>query len=404
MIKIIILFLLIPFMTFAQNDTVYLSNQNEITNHKSDFNCKLNYERSKGYAKSYDVVTAHNKLQKELNTHVRVPTSVKTEANKKYIFHNATVGDYLIGEYESGKRHNGFFKEDGANLDWMVYSFYQNGKCIEQLYNDQYKTVSSRRDTEAAWTSLDAVNTFTNGALTTGLSVTPLKLDGGGAELVHAVNNGKTVYYILGLFAMHYGEFIKMTLLENGYLLQSNQSPYQVRLTYSNEGRKAEFLNNNGKLEDVLQYTYYKLDDIERIDRKRNFSYIKRNGDLFIEQAHDKGQVARALNLSQGNNHSEYLVKVADHLYVQRPIGPAFFTAILNDRPGAMPADYFGQYAFYEGKGYGPIFKRGNRPGTYSMDLYQQDKLIKNQDYIFRDKTLDEIHAIFTANRSKQQH
>jgi len=403
MLKVLLIFLLIPAMTYAQEDHLFIDQHNKLNTQKADFTCSLNHERSKGYAKSYHVLNAQSELVKQLNTHVHIPSSVKTAANQSYILHHSTIGDYLIGDYQNGKRWNGFFKEDGANLDWMIYSFYLNGKLLEQLYNDQYKTVTSRRDTEEAWTTLDAVNTFTNGVLTTGLSVAPLKLEGGAAELVHAVKNGKTVYYTLGLFAMHYGEFIKVTPSANGCLLQSNQSPYQIKLSYANEGRKEEYLNHNNQIIDVLQYTYFKLEDMDRIDRKRNFSYIKRNGDLYIEQAGDKAQIARAQSRKEGNNHSEFLVKIADHLYVSKLISTNFFKEVLLDKPGSMPADYFGQYAFYEGKGYGPIFKRGTLPGTYSMDLYEQDNLSTAKEYQIRNKTLDQIHAIFTANQKKHK-
>ncbi|WP_342648601.1 hypothetical protein [Mucilaginibacter sp. CSA2-8R] len=97
------------------------------------------------------------------------------------------------------------------------------------------------------------------------------------------------------------------------------------------------------------------------------------------------------------------MIKIADHLYLPKPISANFFKEVLLDKSGNMPADYLGQYAFYEGKSYGPIFKWGMLQGTYSMDLYEQDKLTTAKEYQIRNKTLNEIHAIFTANQKKHQ-
>ncbi len=396
MLKFTVLLLFIPAMMYAQNEELYLNDHNIISGQKSNYRCRKDYGLSKGYALCYNCFNAQNKLVKELNLNLHVPDSLKTEADKSFIFHDPKNGDYLIGDYKDGKRYSGFFKEDGAQLDWMIYSFYQAGVRLGQIYNDQYNTVASREDTQEAWTTLDSKNTFTNGILTSGITVSPIEMkgEGGSAELVHAIKGGQTVYFTLGLFAVNYGEFIKVTPTEQGYLVQSSQSRYQVRLSYNKNGRKAEIINTNGKVEDVINYQLYNLEDIAQADHKRSFIYIKKDDQLYIEQVKDNRQLVREDSRAQDNESSAYMNKIAGNLYTKRPLDKRFFMSLLTDKPGGMP-DYFGQYVYYEGKAYGPIYKKGTLPGTYSMDVLQQGKIVIDKKYTVRNKTLAEIAASF---------
>lgn len=397
MLKLTVLLLLIPAMLYAQKEELYLNDHNIISDQKSTYQCRKDYGLSKGYAMCFN---AQNKLVKELNLNLHVPDSLKTEANKSFIFHDQKNGDYLIGDYKEGKRYNGFFKEDGARLDWMIYSFYKAGVQLEQLYNDQYNTVTDREDTQEAWTTLDSKNTFTNGILTNGITVMPVEMkgEGGSAELVHAIKGGQTVYFTLGLFAVNYGEFIKVTPTEQGYLVQSSQSRYQVRLTYNKNERKAEIINTNGKVEDVINYQLYNLDDIALADHKRSFIYVKKDDQLYIEQVKDSRQLVREDSRTQDNESSAYMNKIASNLYTKRALDKHFFISLLTDKPGGMP-DYFGQYVYYEGKAYGSGYKRGTLPGTYSMDVLQQGKIVTDKQYTVRNKTLAEISAGFKRRK-----
>jgi len=396
MFRFTLLFLLVPVMLYAQNEELYLSDQNAITKQNGVYRCVKNQVRSRGYAKCYNCFSSQNQLVKELNVSLHISDSLKNEANKSYIYTSKEYGDYLIGDYKDGKPYNGFFKQDGALLDWMIYNFYKDGILTEQIYNDQYNTVTTREDTEEAWTTIDSRNLFTNGILTTGITIQPVNMKdaGGSAELVHAIKNGQTVYFMIGLFAMHYGEFIKIAPTDKGYLVQSTQSRHQVRLTYTANSRQVEILNAQNQVDDVINYVYYDLADIAKADHKRSFSYIRKDNQLFIEQVRDKQQVAWGEDRDNNNESSAYMNKIVNQLYTKRPLDSLFFTGILTEISGIAP-DYFGQYVVHEGKAYGPVYKKGTKPYTYSMDVYREGKLTTDKQYIIRDKTLDEISAYF---------
>ncbi len=398
---ITLLLLLMPTYSDAQDADLHLNARNQITLQKSDYQCSNNYDRTKGYAKCYNVFDGPKHLIKELNMKLHLPDSLKTAANRPYIYYSATYGDYLIGDYQAGKPYNGFFKQDGAALDWMIYSFYQNGQLIEQLYNDQYNTVTAREDTEEAYTTLDARNTFTNGVLTNGIKLSTIEIKGAAAELVNAVKNGKTDFFVVGLFAMHYGEFIRITPEASGYLLQSSLSAHQLHLTFNAQGRRLEVLNSNGKADNTIEYLHHELADQPKLSRQTPQVYIEKNGRLYIEQVKDIQALERETRREEdGNDGSPFLYKMAQSLFTLRPLNKAFFVSMLSEQfqPGGRP-DYLGQYQYFEGKPYGIIYTAGTAPNTYNLRTYQAGKLMTDKAYNMQNKTLAEIKAAFKARK-----
>ena len=393
MYKLTLLLLMTPLLTFAQNekqDEFYLNSKNEITATKSDFKCIKNEELSREYALCYDCLDAQQKIAKQLNMNLHVSAVLKKGINPLYLG-NTNNSDYLTGDMKDGKPYNGFFKQVSENSPWLIFSYYKDGKLIEQWYNDLYKLMMTEQDNQTAFTTIDKKTNFINGVLTDGIEVTPVRVRGGAGDIVRTVKNSKTEACRIGLFAVNAVELITLTAIPHGYLLE-HAGKNGMKITFSPGGRTIEDLTPDNKTKKVTAYSYYDFSEQDRVDKKRFHSYFQRNNKLYLEQAKDAGKEDH----ENERAYSRMLRKLAMYLYDDdKPLDNAFFKEFLakNDGLGV----YMGSCGTYEGKISGFVYKAGNIEGTYTLDYYSDGK-IKPWKSNVKNKTLQELTAVLTSS------
>lgn len=391
MYKFLFLFFILPMSLFGQDDDqqqIYLSNDNKVSTAKSDYRCVLNKEQSREYAKCYDCYDGANKLVRQLNTNLYVSKDVMDEANKPYVKSGDNANYYLIGELKDGKPFNGFFKQPGASLEWKIYSLYKDGIVIQQIYNNMFKTITQEKDTEMAFTTVDSKNTFKNGSLDDGIAVTGFKIKGGAAEIMSMLKNGKPESYTIGIFAMHYGEFIKVIPLTKGYRFE-NLGKGAIAVEFNDTGRELKVFDEAGKQLGALDMAQYDLADENKADAKRPVVYLQKDKKIYLEQVKDPTKSLDQL-AGSGELVSRAVMKIAFSFYNYKVLNMA-------DLEGFFADDYpFGNGTFLgdryiDEKGInGFSYKKGDKEGVYNVDFYEDGRIAPNK-LSFKNKTTDEI-------------
>jgi len=396
------LFLFLPFTSLAQTNMMYLSKQNQITATRSDYVCQKNEQLSKGYSSCYDCFDDAQQLVKQLNTQLHITNTVIENDNKPFVGISKEQGVFLLGEYKNGKPYNGFFKHKTKSGEWLIYDFYKNGQRISQVLNDLYKTMKAEKDDQVTATTLDVKNTFTNGVLENGLAIIPASVKGGVAEIVQYVRHQKTTVFTIGLFAVHYGEFINVSSIENGYLIESF-ARNSVRITFHANGRKIESFDRNGKLENTVNFSHYAFSQQDAVDQERSFSYLRKNHQLYIEQATDTAQLAAFQELARGDDGNSSVVSQMAHSFYRnyssleaKDLQYFIANMYFNDD------DFLGACENWDGKAYGMVYKKGTKEGTYTLTMYEEGKVVTQPELKATDQTVDEIAAALKAIRQKQ--
>lgn len=396
------LLLFLPFTSLAQTNMMYLSKHNEITAAKSDYVCQKNEQLSKGYSTCYDCFDDAQQLVKQLNTQLHIANTVIENDYKPFVGISKEQGVFLLGEYKNGKPHNGFFKHKTKSGEWLIYDFYKDGQRVSQVLNDLYKTIKAEKDDQVTATTLDAKNTFTNGVLENGLVIIPASVKGGVAEIVQYVKDQKTTVFTIGLFAMHYGEFINVSSIENGYLIESF-GRNSVRITYHANGRKVESFDRNGKLENTIKFSHHTFSQQDAVDKKLSFSYLRKNHQLYIEQAMDTAQLAAFQELMEDTDgRSSVIARIAHSFY--RNYSPLevgdlqYFIANMHFNDD----DFLGACENWDGKVYGMVYEKGAKEGTYTLIMYEEGKIVTQPELKVKDQTVDEIAVALKAIRQKQ--
>ena len=393
MYKLAALLLALPLLSHAQDndqEQIFLNQKNEITSSKTDLKCIRNEESSSGYTVCYDCIDATKKARKQLNMELHVKPELKNQENSTFIKNETPeYGDYLIGEYKDGKPFNGFFKL--IESDWLIYDFYKEGQLVEQVYNDKFHTLQQGQDTKLAFTTLDATNKFTNGVLTSGIQIMPVRMEHGAGEIITVIENSKPNAFMVALYAENFGECIKITRIDNSIFFKSLWNN-AMKITFSPEGRKVEMFSKDGKLVNTLIYKHYKLSDLAKVDQKRFYVYFLKDKQIYIEQIIDENKLLVEEDRHREQQESSTVRKMANNFYSPVQLSSAVLERLVNDPYWGL-GTFLGRHDFYEGKSSGIEYSQGITEGTYDAefvgDLNSKETLTK-----IRNKSPEQIVEI----------
>ncbi|WP_367865085.1 hypothetical protein [Pedobacter sp. WC2423] len=394
MYKLILLLLMTPLLTFAQqvdDETLYLNSKNEITTTKGEFKCIKNKDLSRERVNCYDCENLQHQLVKQLSVNFQIPDAIKQGVNTAYFGHTNHT-EYLVGDLKAGKPYNGFFKEKRAGSEWVIYNYYQQGVLVQQWYNDLFNKILAEDHQEFSDVKLDAKNTFINGKIDSGIEIIPvdMKQQRAMAELIRTVKNTKTVLFRVLIFAENTGILLKVSPIAQGYLLE-DFGRNSIKITFTPEGRNIETIAPEKKSGKVIEYSYYNFSDRTRIDKTRPYSYFQKNNKLYIEQARSPQQEPE----DHDRESSRMLQRLSLSLYDTTPLETADMIAFLQGRNEIK--NYMGHCELYEGKLEGFVYKPGDTEGTYTMELYSQGKP-EPAKVSAKNKTLRELAAILKAH------
>ncbi|MET4138701.1 hypothetical protein [Pedobacter sp. UYP1] len=394
MYKLILLLLIIPMLTFAQQDkeeTLYLNSKNEVTTTKSEFKCIKNEELSKERVYCYACEDAQHRVVKQLSVNFQISDKIKQGINPAYFGHlNHT--DYLVGDFKTGKPYNGFFKEKRDGSEWLIYNYYQQGVLVQQWYNDLFNRLLSEEHKEMSDVNLDSKTTFVNGKIDNGIEIIPvdMKQQHAMAELIRTVKDTKTLLFSVLIFAENTGILLRVSPITQGYLLE-DFGKNSLKITFTPEGRKIETIAPEKKSGEVITYNYYSFSDRTKIDKTRPYSYFQKNNKLYIEQA----RFAQPEPKEYDGESSRMLQRLSLSLYDSTPLETSDMISFLQERNEVK--NYMGHCGIYEGKLEGFIYKPGDTEGTYTMQLYSQGKL-EPAKVSTKNKTLKELAVILKAH------
>jgi hypothetical protein len=388
--QLLIILMLFPMLGYAQRkegQQLYLTATGAITTQKSELKCVPNDELSHGYTHTYDCNAADGKLIKQLSLDIHLAETVNNNLYAAYQKHQPDYGEYLLGEFKDGKPYNGFFRASREKVnEWLMFDFYKNGALVSQLYNNLHKTIAGR-DNRLNFITLDAEGNYVNGQLQKGIVITPLRIKKAAGELVLFVDNFKPAYLMIDLYAENYGEFVKVAPVTDGFMI-SNIANNKLKVTYTTDGRILEYYDSKNKLVNKINMVQAELSQLDGIDSKRPYTYFAKNGKLYKEQVKNPEALS-------DNHDYDLLGTVADALYNNGPLNPAeFIDVIENDR---HQVGVLGYHTIEGGKEYGFVYKKGNKENTYNLDIYQDGKIYKPNQYSIRDKTLSELIAILKS-------
>lgn len=394
MYKLILLLLMTPLLTLAQqadDETLYLNSKNEITTTKGEFKCIKNKDLSRERVNCYDCENLQHQLVKQLSVNFQIPDAIKQGVNTAYFGHTAYT-EYLVGDLKAGKPYNGFFKENRAGSEWVIYNYYQQGVLVQQWYNDLFNKILAEDHQEFSDVKLDAKNTFINGKIDSGIEIIPvdMKQQRAMAELIRTVKNTKTVLFRVLIFAENTGVLLKVSPIAQGYLLE-DFGRNSIKITFTAEGRNIETIAPEKKSGKVIAYSYYNFSDRTKIDKSRPYSYFQKNNKLYIEQARSPQQEPE----DHDRESSRMLKRLSLSLYDTTPLETADMIAFLQGRNEIK--NYMGHCELYEGKLEGFVYKPGDTEGTYNMELYSQGKP-EPAKVSAKNKTLRELAAILKAH------
>jgi len=393
MYKFIALLLTLPVLSNAQDNDqqqIFLNQKNEITFSKTDLKCIRNEELSSGYTICYDCIDATKKSRKQLNMELHVKPELKNQENSTFIKNERPENrDYLIGEYKDGKPFNGFFKL--MESDWLIYDFYKEGKLIEQVYNDKFHTLQQEQDTKLAYTTLDATNKFTNGVLTSGIKIMPVRMKHGAGQIITVIKDSKPNAFMVALYAENFAECVKITRIENGIFLKSLWNN-AMKITFSPEGRKIDMFSKDGKLVNTLIYKHYKLSDIAKVDQKRFYVYFLKDKQIYIEQIDDENKLLVEEDRHREQQESSTLRKMANNFYGPVQLNSAVLERLVDDPYWGL-GTFLGRHDFYEGKSSGIEYSQGTTERTYNAD-FVGDLNSKETQTKIRNKSPEQIIEI----------
>jgi hypothetical protein len=121
---------------------------------------------------------------------------------------------------------------------------------------------------------------------------------------------------------------------------------------------------------------------------KAFFYLLKKNGKLYKEQVKNPAALS-------DNHDYDLLNSIASTLYTNLPLNTPDFVRIMEQ--GSHSVSILGYHYLDEGKEYGYVYRKGDKENTYSLDVYQDGKIYKPNQYSIRNKTLDEITAILKS-------
>lgn len=392
MYKLILLTLFLPMSIFAQDKSLYLSADNQLSTTKSDFSCELNTEKSREYAECYDCRDASGKRVKELNKNLFVSKSMTDSQSASYLKLDDRNMQYLIGDLKDGKPWNGFFKQHGGVMEFKIYGFYKDGVQVSQLYHDSLQDMISEKES-AVYSILDHKNTYRDGKLFDGMELVNDKNGDSGMGAVRFVKAGKTEKMLLGFFAMHYAELIYVNDSPDGYLIES-MGRGGVKISYNEKGRTLDFSDAEKNNLLHLDYVQMPFDQAKNLDQSKPVTYFGKKDQLFVEQMTTTPKDDHDVN----DKYSKILFRLVQHLYLKAPLDVFSLIGIISEKVSEPTGIPLGYYAKSEGKAYGLLFSNAETAGRYNVDSYRDGKLSSNQKLKIRNKTVKQIAAILQDN------
>lgn len=388
--KYLLIIMLFPMLVNAQNEgakQLYLSAQDQITTQKEELKCVLNDELSRGYTHTYDCKAPDGKVLKQLSLEINVAPTINNNAYTTYIKHQPEFGKYLLGEFKDGKPYNGFFRASPERVnEWLLFDFYENGVLVKQLYNNLHKTIAGK-DSRLNFITLDEECVYVDGKLQKGITITPLQIKKAAGEIVSFMDDFKVAYLMIDLYAENYGEFIKVMPVADGYLISSIERN-SLKVTFNKEGRSFTYIDSHQKQVNTIAMVQAELTQKDGIDPKRSYTYFEKNGKLYTEQVKNPEALS-------DNHDYDLLNTIASALYTNVPISPPDFVQIIEQ--GRHSVGILGYHAVEDGKELGYVYRKGDKENTYSLDVYQDGKIFKPNQYSIKNKTLDELTAILKS-------
>ncbi len=388
--QLLIVFMLFPMLGYTQRNEgqqLYLTAAGVVTTQKSELKCVPNDDLSQGYTHTYDCNATDGKLTKQLSLDIHVAQSINNDLYAAYQKHQPDFGEYLLGEFKDGKPYNGFFRASREKVnEWLMFDFYKNGTLVSQLYNDLHKTIAGK-DNRLNFITLDAEGNFVNGKLQKGITITPLHIKKAAGEIVSFVDNFKTAHLIIDLYAENYGEFIKVLPVTDGFLISSMERN-SLKVTFDKGGRSLTYFDSNQKQVSTVTMVQAELTQKDGIDPKRSYTYFEKDGKLYKEQVKNPAALS-------DNHDYDLLNSIASALYNNVPLGTTDFVQVMEQ--GRHSVGILGYHAIDEGKEYGYVYRKGDKENTYSLDVYQDGKVYKPNQYSIRNKTLRELITILKS-------
>ena len=384
----------------AQSHTMYLNEALLPTTEPTAVTCKINEEFTSQGITVYDCYNFDNTTQYQLSQTLYILPDLIDSRYSPYLKPAEHHGYSLLGHYENGKPRNGFFRyNDMEQNEWITYDFYKDGIRTEQLCNNLFKSVIERyEDNETTWYLLNQKSVYKNGGLEDGIKVTSKKSKEGTAQVLENISNQKTVDYILGLFAMHYGEFIEIKPTACGYKLKSLTTSEAIDICYTAKGRIFKYYDksNNNVLE--LDFFHQKLSDFmpSTLKNQESVKYFRQNNDIYIERLTHSSSLPESeekYNELRSGYESRALFLLAEFFSISpRALSPDYILGIL-DNNIKENGEILGGLTFYEGKLYGIIYKQGTKKTTYTATLLDENE----ESIIAENKTVDEIQQILLS-------
>jgi hypothetical protein len=387
---LIIMLVLLPYIAIAQAENgkqLYLSAQDQINIQKQGLICLANEELSHGYTHTYDCKASNGKVIKQLSLDIHVAPTINNNAYKAYVKHQPEYGEYLLGEFKDGKPYNGFFRASPERVsEWLFFDFYKNGALVNQVYNNLHKTIAGK-DNRLNFITLDGQCSFVDGKLQNGITIIPLHIKKAAGEIVSFVDNFKAAYLMIDLYAENYGEFIKVMQVTDGYLISSLERN-SLKITYTKEGRSFTYFDSKKRQVNTVAMVQAELTQNDAIDPKRSYTYFEKDGKLYKEQVKNPSVLS-------DNHDYDLLNSIAGALYIKAPLSASDFIPVLEH--GRHSVGILGYHFIEDGKEYGYVYRKGDKENTYSLDVYQDGKIYKPNQYSIKNKTLKELTVILKA-------
>ena len=378
-------------------EPLYLDKTFRLTAKKTAITCAENVELSREELKCYDCYGTSNALEHQLSGEFYINKALIAEEHYQPYIVKGKRGWYLRGSYKEGKPFNGFFRvSDDLMNEWLFCDFYQNGVRTEQFANNIFKAlIEGCDDDETSWYALNQKTTYQNGIPENGIRLNSFLFDEVTILILENISNGTTDDYIVGLFAMHYAEFIFIKeVAKNCFELKcfAADNPI-VNISYTDTERAYRFTWNDDSCKTVeLAFYQQKLTDFDIFELKEQevALYYEKDGEIHVDRQKNpfvhwdewkQADISKALEL---------LVDFWGH-YPPKLNPQYIFDAITRrfDKYGKM----LSSITRIDGEYFGFKYEPGEKEKTYTVTLLRE----QNEAVLGKGKTTDEISTMLTS-------
>lgn len=383
----------------SPDSIMYLDNNLKLTENQTDIVCYIDEEYSRAEIAVYRCYNSNNELSYQVVGGFYL-TQELVESKEFYDYLKPAQGDkikpfemtYLVGCYKNEKPMNGFFIPENKDSDvneWIIFDFYENGIRTEQVYNNFFKTfLEGWSDNEYTWYSLNGKSIYKNEVLIDGVKITEVRESGATVQIADNIENGKSVGFTIGIFAMHYGEFVNIKTTDNGYVLNTPLSNQVLNVCYHENGRTLEFINNESDEKIEVAYYNQRLSEFNPSDLKEEeeAKYFELNDEIYVER--QKNPERNINDEWREKDISDILTGLSQSFGVKYvAISSERILEMLKNQNRLIDSNMLGSIALYDGKLYGIKYKEGKANGTYTIVFTDGDK----EKVYAENKTIDEL-------------